>query len=456
MNTGNEPVKTPRAPGREVRLRVFGVGGAGCNAVERMIDGGFDGVSFAAVNTDVDALLDLSAEWILPVGAALTRGLGTGGDPELGRAAAEEDVESFRKLCRDSQVTVIVAGLGGGVGTGASPVLARIAKEAGALVLAIVTLPFDFEGNRRQRQALQGLERLKEAADAVICLPNQRALQLIDENTSVIETFRIANRLLVEGFRGIWRLLTRPGIINVDFADLCSVVRGRHSENAFATVEARGEHRCRDLVEKMLAHPLLERGATLCEADAVLVSLVGGKGLTMAEVHRVMAEINRPCADAEVIVGATVDPDFEDRLSLTVIAARRRSEEPQTNRVSASEPENPAAAPRESGTAGGEDRRISGDPEMVIEAEFFDSSPTARPRSRFVAPAPDLSQEQKEQILAQQNGVKPPRKTKSRMRQGTLPLEIVSKGRFEKSEPTIYQGEDLDVPTYIRRGVPLN
>jgi cell division protein FtsZ len=453
MKTRNESTSRKKDVRKNVTLKVFGVGGAGCNAIEHMMRGGFEGVSFVAVNTDLTALLDLSAHCVLPLGPMLTRGLGTGGDPELGRAAAEEDVEQLRKLCADASVVVIVTGLGGGVGTGASPVLARVAKEAGALVLAMAALPFDCEGARRQEQAASGLEQLKEAADAVICLPNQRMLKVIDENTSLIETFKITNEFLAEGMHGIHRLLSRSGIINVDFADLCAVVRGRHAESSFATAEARGEHRCREVIEKLMGSPLLEGGAVLSEADAVLVSVVGGPNLTMAEVNRVMTQINRACENAQVIMGASIEQQFNDRLEVTLIATRREQAETQRPPVSAAE----APSLPQSGVRPGEmsDGAVLEEP-PDFDSQFFQESPPVRPPSRFVPPPPNLAPEKKQQILAQKNGGKLPRRPRSKMRQGMLPLDIVSKGRFEKSEPTIYHGEDLDVPTYIRRGVPLN
>ena len=433
---------------RELTLKVFGVGGAGCNAVEQIAQNGFVGVEFVAVNTDVQALLDLSVGRVVPLGATLTRGLGAGGDPEVGRAAAEEDAEQLCQLCADAKVVVIVTGLGGGTGTGASPVLARAAKEAGALVLAIATLPFECEGARRRSQAQAGLEELKETADAVLCLPNQRVIKLIDENTSLIETFKITNDLLAQGLRGIWRLLARTGIINVDFADLCAVVRGQHAESSFACAEAQGEHRAREVVEMLLASPWLEGGTLLREAESVLVSIVAGSDLTMAEVNRVMSQINHACEYAHIIMGAAVEAELGDRLSVTAIAARQPE-------AGAADAVTAPAVLREGDEA--RSKRTAGE---TVEASAFDSqfiekNPPTRPPSRFVPPPPELGPEKKQQLLAQQKR-RPYRKPGSKMRQGTLPLEIVSRGRFEKSEPTIYHGEDLDVPTYIRRGVPLN
>src|SRR5437667_2094628 len=380
---------------RELTLKVFGVGGAGCNAVEQIAQREFVGVEFVAVNTDVQALLDLSVGRVVPLGATLTRGLGAGGDPEVGRAAAEEDAEQLCQLCADAKVVVIVTGLGGGTGTGASPVLARAAKEAGALVVAIATLPFECEGARRRSQAQAGLEELKETADAVLCLPNQRLIKLIDEKTSLVETFSITNDLLAQGLRGIWRLLARTGIINVDFADLCAVVRGQHAESSFACAEAQGEHRAREVVEMLLASPWLEGGTLLREADSVLVSIVAGTDLTMAEVNRVMSQINRACENAHIIMGATVEVDFGDRLSATVIATCRNQAEADTDAAmatTATAPGKPRQADVGSASAAEES--------PAFGTQFFEKAPPARPASRFVPPPPDLAPEKKEALLA--------------------------------------------------------
>jgi cell division protein FtsZ len=378
------------------------------------------------LNTDAAALGQLSIQNKIVLGEKLTRGMGAGGDPERGRAAAEEDAAKLKALCEGVDIVLIAAGMGGGTGTGGAPVLARIAKESGALVLGMLILPFEWEGGRRQRQAQLGLHEMKSAADGVICLPNQKLFQFIDDKTGLIETFTITHELLAKGVRGIWRMLMRPGLINVDFADLCSVTRGKHSENSLATAEASDENRSREVVEKLLKHPLLDGGQALSEAAAVLVSLVGGPDLTMAEVNRVMQQINRHCESAHIIMGAAVEESFAGKLALTVVASRRPCAE-QEDALSANAPE--------------------------LEQQLVDTQPSNRSPSRFVAPAPVATAETTEKIL--QNGARGKRKV-VRARQGQLPLEIVSKGRFEKSEPTIHHGQDLDVPTYIRRGVPLN
>ena len=428
------------AVAKKFSLKVFGVGGAGGNAIDYMARQDFAGVSFTAINTDTQALAQLGVAERMTLGAKLVRGLGTGGDPLMGRAAAEEDEEKIRALCAGADIVCVVAGMGGGTGTGASPVVARLAKESGALVLGIVTLPFEFEGTRRARQAQVGLRELKDEADGVICLPNQKVFKLIDENTSVNEALKITNELLAQGVRGIWRLLTQTGLINVDFNDLCAVLRGRHEESSLATVEASGDNRSHEVIEKLLTHPFLECGQTLAEADAVLVSLAGGPDLTMAEVNRVMEKINRQCENAHIIMGAGIHESYTGRLSVTLVASRPKArDERRASRASSAGQKEAAEATQNQ------------------EHEIYNPTPAPRPASRYVPPAPTLSAQQTEQLLTtQHSGGSRSRKKAGAMRQSTLPLEIVSKGRFEKSEPTIHQGEDLDVPTYIRRGVALN
>ncbi len=415
-----EPAKLPAA-------KIFGVGGAGVSLLEAVNREEFVGAGFVSVNTDATSLAGSTVALKIHLETRLLRGLGTGGDPERGRAIAEEQFATLKTACAGADVIFIVAGLGGGAGSGISPVLARAAKETGALVLAFVTLPFACEGNRRQQQAQQGLEQLKSVADGVICLPCQKTFKLIDENTSVLDTFRITGELLVEGVRGVWRLLTRPGLIQIHFDDLCALVRDRHSESAFAFVEASGPARSREVVDKLLNHPLLDEGRVLAESDAVLVSLMGGKDLTMTEVDRVMEQIGRHCERARVIMGAAVDETMKTGLSVTLIAAKQAG----------------AATVAESAV-------------MATEAaEPAASRGSARSTSRCVAPAQPLSPEEREQTLSRRGSGRG-RKVNDRMRQAQLPLAIISKGRFDKSEPTIHKGEDLDIPTYIRRGIALN
>ncbi|HKQ40323.1 MAG TPA: cell division protein FtsZ [Verrucomicrobiae bacterium] len=396
---------SPEASIRKFKIKVIGVGGAGCNAARHFARLDLPDVPCALLNTDAAALAQIPSESKILLGFKSMRGLGAGGDPERGRQAAEEDREQIRALCEGTDLVFLMAGLGGGTGTGAGPVVARIAKEAGALVLGMVVLPFDCEGSRRQRQAQTGLHEFKNAADGVICLPNQKLLQFVDEKTSLPEAFAIGNDWIAQGVRGIWRMLSQPGLINVDFADLSGVLRDRHAEGSLATAEAQGPNRATEVINKLLAHPLIENGHGLAETGGALVSIAAAN-LTMSEVTRIMEQITRHCEQAHVIMGASIDENFGDRLSVTLVASRREN----------AAAEEPAANPR-------------------VEL---------RQTSRHANPPP----------IQLPNGRG--RKSASRLRQTQLQLEIVSKGRFEKSEPTLHQGQDLDVPTYIRRGIALN
>lgn len=387
-------------------VKIIGVGNAGADLLAALATPEFAAAQFIAVNTDAAALAASAATVKINLENKLLRGLGTGGDPERGKALAEEQFSTLKSACEGTNVVFILAGLGGGAGSGISPVLAKAAREAGALVLAFVTLPFDCEGNRREAQAQSALEQLKASADGVICLPSQNIFKLIDENTSLVETFKFSGSFLLEGVRGVWQLLTRPGLIQVHFADLCALIRDRHAENAFAFVEAHGAGRSREAVEKILSHPLLDEGRVLAESDAVLVSLTAGKDLTMAEINRVMEQVKRQCGHAQIIMGAAIDPALKDRLCVTIIAAKQGLA-PTT------------VAPRV------ETRATP--PVAVVQRETIAARPVARAR-----------------------------KANPKLVQSQLPLNIVSKGRFDKSEPTKHNGEDLDIPTFIRRGVPLN
>jgi len=428
MKTNSQSSTVVLEPSQAPVVKIFGVGSAGVAMLDLLNGEDLAGAGFAAINTDAPSLASSSAPVKIQLETKLLRGLGTGGDPERGRALAEEQFATLKAACEGADVVFVIAGLGGGAGSGISSVLARAAKEAGALVLAFVTLPFVCEGNRRLQQAQQALDQLKSVADGVICLPCQKTFKLIDENTSVLDTFRITDGLLVESVRGVWHLLTRPGLIRIHFDDLCALVRDRHSESVFATVDATGPARAREVVEKLIAHPLLDEGRALAESGAVLVSLMGGKDLTMAEVNRVMEQISRQCERAQVIMGAAVDATLKNRLSVTVIAAKQNPAPMNLSPIAAASGEAPEpAAPR---------------------------GVTARPGSRC-ASTPSVTPEQREQLVAKHAEARP-RKSGPKMRQAQLSLAIISKGRFDKSEPTIHKGEDLDIPTYIRRGVALN
>lgn len=441
MNSNSEALPLTDLPRKNPTIKVVGVGGAGVAAVQMMSRSDLADVAFAITHTDARLLGQSTVAERLLLGSGLTRGLGAGGEPAMGRAAAEADADQLAALCRGADLLVVVAGLGKGTGSGAAPVVARIARENGALVLALATLPFEFEGSRRWQQAQAALGQLKRECDAVVCLPNQKLARLFDDNTTFEDTIRLTNQMLTQGVRGIWRLATRDGLIKADFADLCHVVRGRQAESCFATGEATGESRARDVVEQLLASPLLEGGRALAEADAVLVSLAGGADLKHREIAAVMEQINRACEGAQVIMGACTEPEFNGRLAVTLIAAKRNTEGP-----AADEAETPVAAEAPPPACEFPTRR---------DEEAGSRSATPKPASRYVSQT-EISPQLREELIEKHTAANRSRRKRGNSKQQMLPLEVVPKGRFAKSEPTVHRGEDLDTPTYIRRGIALN
>jgi cell division protein FtsZ len=426
------PPPSPGPASRNVSIKTFGIGATGIRVIEQLIQDRPSGMSFVAVDTDSHSLAGSSAPHQAQLESKNLRGLGTGADPERGAAAAREHLASLRTLCEGSDIIFLVLGLGGGAGTGIAPVLASAAKEVGALVLAFVTTPFACEGGRRGQLASEGLSELKAAADGVVCLPNQKLFKLIDENTSVLDTFGFTAGLMADAVRAVWRLLAHGGLIEIHFDDLCRLLRDRHAESCFAVAEAIGPTRSCEVADRLLAHPMLDGGKDLKTAESVLVSLTGGPELTMVEVNRVIDQIRQQCQHAQLIMGAAIDPTFADRLTVTLIAAKK--EQPTIEA-----PPRSAAQPEE------------------LNHQLLASNSGVRPQSRFVPPPPALAPEKIHQLMNRQGAASVrPKKISAKLQQTQLPLEIVSKGRFDKSEPTIYKGEDLDVPTYIRRGVPLN
>ena len=300
------------------RIKVIGVGGAGGNAVNRMVLSGVEGVEFVAVNTDAQALLNSQAPIAVRIGDKLTKGLGAGGRPEIGHRAAEESAESLDEILRGSDMVFITAGMGGGTGTGASPVLAKIAKAAGALTVAVVTKPFDFEGTRRRRSAEEGITALRDVVDALITIPNERLLHMVDPKTPITEAFRIADDVLRQGIAGISDLITKPGIINLDFADVKTIMQDAGSA-LMAIGFGKGENRCIDAAREAIESPLLEMN--IQGATGVLYNITGGSDLTLIETSEA-AEVIRAAADedAEIIYGTSIDESLGDAVTITLIA----------------------------------------------------------------------------------------------------------------------------------------
>lgn len=438
------------AAARGLAFKVIGVGETGCRVTARMTARNLTGVVFAGVDTDAHALDDCGLTETILLGQRTTRGLSAGGDANQARAVAEAELDRLRTLCQGVDILFVVAGLGRGTGTGVSPILARLARDSGALVLAVVTLPFEFEGPQLHRLAQHGLQQLRAAADGVICLPNLTLGKMLDENTSLADSERITFDLLADGVTAIWRMVTRRGFLRVDFSDLCAVLRGRHADSSLGTAEASGEQRAREVVEKLLAHPLLGDSQALARADALLLSIAGGPDLTRAQVTWVVEQFRRQAENAQMAVGASTDPAMLGRLSLTVVTARRAEGLPEEN---AGETLPSDAPERTAATAVPPPANLG--PE--IETSFFTAPSSTRPPSRLVPPAPTLTPEQQEHLLNRQAaGSARARKAAAKLRQGTLPLEVVAKGHFDKVEATVRDGQDLDVPTFVRRGMALN
>jgi cell division protein FtsZ len=300
------------------RIKVIGVGGGGCNAVNRMIDEGLQGIEFIAVNTDGQALLQSKAQIRVRVGDKVTRGLGAGGNPEIGRKSAEESAEELYEVLKGSDMVFVTAGMGGGTGTGAAPIVAQIAKEVGALTIGVVTRPFTFEGSRRATSAETGISKLKEHADTLIVIPNDRLLQMVDKRSSLHDAFRLADDVLRQGIQGISELITVPGLINLDFAD----VRAIMSEGGAALMavgRASGEERAREAAEKAISSQLLD--ITIDGARGILFNVTGGPNLTLFEVNQAAAIIKETAhPDVNLIFGAVIDPNLADEVRITVIA----------------------------------------------------------------------------------------------------------------------------------------
>jgi len=301
------------------KIKVLGIGGGGGNAVNRMIEAGIEGVEFIAVNTDLQALSENRAGTKLQIGAKITKGLGSGGRPETGKQAAVEDTERLIELIQGADMVFLTTGLGGGTGTGATPVLANLASEMDILAIAIVTLPFDFEGRVRAKQAEDGLKELKGVVDTVISIPNERLLQTVNLDTSIQDAFKMADDILRQAVQGVSDLITKPGLINLDFADVKSVMKGMGM--AFmGTGIASGENRAVDAAQKAISSPLLV-DTSIEGAKGVLINITGGRDLTLHEVSKASQLIHRLAhPEANIIFGTVIDNSMKEMVKVTVIA----------------------------------------------------------------------------------------------------------------------------------------
>jgi cell division protein FtsZ len=329
------------------RIKVVGVGGGGCNAIDRMIDEGLMGVDFVAINTDAQALMLSKATTRVRVGEKLTRGLGSGGDPEVGRKATEESAEELYTVLKGSDMVFITSGMGGGTGTGGAPIVAQIAKECGALTIGVVTRPFTFEGSRRLQCADAGIGKLKEQADTLIVIPNDRLLQIVDKRANLQTAFRLADDVLRQGVQGISELITVPGLINLDFND----VRAIMSEGGAALMAvgtSKGEDAARLAAEQAISSQLLD--ITIDGARGILFNVTGGPDLTLYDVNQAAAIIKETAhPEVNLIFGAVIDPNLREEVRITVIATG--FERAGTPRRTVETPVNEKRTPREAEAA---------------------------------------------------------------------------------------------------------
>jgi cell division protein FtsZ len=471
----NKNYSLPERLAEFIPIKIVSVGGAGVNALDRIVLDGLERADVVAINTDVQSLTSSVATRKVQLGRSVSRGLGAGGDPEVGYQAALESAGEIREALADSRVIFICAGLGGGTGSGAAPYVAEAAREAGALVIAFVTLPFAFEGKRRNGQAREALARLAEFAHAVVCFENDRMGDLTPPQAGIHQAFAMADFTISQSVRSIVNLIQRPGLIRIGFDDLLAALRTRNSRCLFGYGESDSDNRAHDALTQALKNPLMDRGRMLADATHVLVQVAGGPKMTLSEVEILMQELGRHVSDqTQILFGTVVDGRLGDRLSVTIISSLSAEEEaallqtpPAPSRASAASPVREQYQP------------APAQPEIQLEQPGVESVPVeetvpfGEPMAAEAAPAATpISTE--DPVILTRNGEpellisKPHEKSASRKeekapaeksappaKQEILQFEPATRGRFEKSEPTIIEGEDLDVPTYLRKNIKV-
>lgn len=354
------------------KIKVVGVGGGGCNAVNRMIDAGLQGVAYIAINTDKQALAKCKAETKLQIGEKLTKGLGAGGNPEIGQKSAEENLEDLSKFITGADMVFITAGMGGGTGTGAAPIVAKVAKDLGILTVGVVTRPFTFEGKKRGEHAELGIKFLKKYVDSLVIVPNDKLLETVEENTSLLEAFEMADEVLKQGIQGISELIINDALINLDFADVTTVMKDRGIAH-MGVGRGSGEDRVAQAVKDAIESPLLE--TSIDGAKAVLINVTGGYDLGMLEANEAASEIEKAAdSNAIIIFGAAIKEDIKDEIFITVIATgfEKRPSDDVLGEVSIPENDNTAKT-AEKGSASTESSRkdeIETETSSVLDKEF--------------------------------------------------------------------------------------
>lgn len=420
-------------------VRVFGIGGAGVGVLSHLIGDEMPESSLIGIHSDLAALSGLTRVEKIEVqnkARRFTVSREIVGE-ELG---GEEVLARVREFCAGAHVVFIIAGMGGMLGNNLASAIAGIAHEAGAFVWAFAILPFECEGSRRAELAGTGLTKLRTVADLIVCYPNQKSLGLINEGTTLADTFKAANALLAGYVRGAWRAFCTENAIGESFIDLCHAGLSHSKECLFGVAEAAGANRASEAVDRLFSDPILAGTADVEASNSVAVYILGGASLGMAEVNRIMGLVQARCDTSLLLMGAANIATLGETLLLAALFSPSQEATAHSCPTSPNDDNEPVA---------GGDRENFG-------IQLLGTGNGEKRNSRFLPPPPSLSPEKMQQLLKQQGRAGRVRKSQPRFRQAQLPLEILSKGRFDKSEPTIHKGEDLDVPTYIRRGVALN
>jgi cell division protein FtsZ len=450
--------------GEPIHVKVVGVGGAGSNILDRVMLDGIEAADLVAINTDVQSLTASVAAHKVQLGRNLTRGLGSGGDPELGYAAAEEATDEIRSVLQGGTVIFLCVGLGGGTGSGAAPLVAQIAKEENALVLAFAAVPFSFEGRRRCAQAEESLTRLRAVCDAVVCFENDRMAEITLPRMGIHEAFAAADLTVSQSIRSVAALMQRPGLLHIGFDDVCTVLRNGDARALFGYGEADGENRAHDALAKALKNPLMNRGALLEDAFHAIIHICGGPSVTLGEVQIIMEELNRHISEqTQLFMGIGIENRMGNRLSVSILSSLGSgSDKPVAQRQQRTvRPVEPAPAPD-------------------VKPEPWKPAPSSIPPLPTVAAEQSVPPEahaergaDADELMLPRSDSEPHKPThiratsktdskpqlaivkKAEAKQETLQFEPISRGRFEKSEPTIIDGQDLDVPTFLRKNIRI-
>ncbi|MEA3211436.1 MAG: cell division protein FtsZ [Chthoniobacter sp.] len=441
----------------DVRIKIVGLGGAGSNALDRLMLDGIPGAELVAMNADSQALTSSVAMEKVQLGRVTTRGLGAGGDPEIGYAAAEESLDDIRTALDGARMVFICVGLGGGTGSGAARLVGLVARQQGALVISFATMPFAFEGRRRTAQAEEALAALQSVSDVVICFDNDKMGDAVSPRAGIQEAFAAADQTISQSVRAVAALANQKGIIHIGFDELASALRGAGrgaSRCLFGFGEAEGDNRAHEALARALKSPLMEKGRMLEDAHSVLVNVSGGSNMTLNEVQILMDEFGRHVSDqTQILFGTSVEPRLGQKMNVTIISSI------PTGVVAATEAPRPVTRRESSPVAPREPERVA-EPELLREeppAIVPAPEPTAAQTMAPVTPDAELipnghSAAASAQARAAAAAAK---KAAREAKQEQMQFEPVTRGRFEKSEPTIVDGQDLDVPTFLRRNMKV-